>query len=297
MSGPEPSYLLKFQRALKHMQELNSAIEGWVTDPDHYESFFDPNPDSTDELFLKVTAKEPLRAYPISLILGDVIQDFRSSLEHLAFALALAHTKPMTDEIARNSQFPIVGDVNSKGVAGSGEVMFDSQRAKLIGAIHPDAQAIIKFFQPYQSGAPFREHPLWWLSELPNIDKHRLVHVVVTSIDGIDFFPERSNEWQQPESGAVGFYPWRAITRETVVARIRRSAFFREGKMDVKIRPSLTIALPGEPAQSVSDVLGDIRRTIETIFGQAGGQAGYLKVIHANNYRLQSAVSSSILLP
>jgi hypothetical protein len=38
----------------------------------------------------------------------------------------------------------------------------------------PEAIAIIRELQPYKRGASYRQHPLWQLNELGNIDKHRL---------------------------------------------------------------------------------------------------------------------------
>src|SRR5437667_11229671 len=97
-------------------------------------------------------------------------------------------TNPLHDDVAHDSQFPIVGDENRKGASGKGPEMFKGQTNRIRG-IDPKAQAIIEGLQPYQTGAAWRRHPLWLLTELSNLDKHRLLHVTSTAFSGIHIEP------------------------------------------------------------------------------------------------------------
>lgn len=111
---------------------------------------------STGENLLKVTADE-IPVAPMSLLIGDIIQNTRSSLDHIAYALATEFTKPLTQESAVESQFPIFGDENRKGIPGNGAKSFrESGLGKMIKCVDPNAQAFIDRLQPYQLGQNFK---------------------------------------------------------------------------------------------------------------------------------------------
>jgi hypothetical protein len=237
----EHSHVLKIKRAYKHLEDLDSAVKNWVGLDDNTISRLEPNPDNAQELLLKASAREiPLD--PFSLIVGEAVHNMRSSLDCIAFALAKTFSKPFTDEMAHNSQFPIVGDVNRKGIAGTGHSSFASQKAKCIGGIDPQAQAIIETLQPYQAGPGWKAHPLMILAELSNADKHRLVHVSIAAVQGLDIAPFPEDNWDDRGQHAIvlnsGF-----ITNDTVVARINIEELYGcKPETDVKIKPNLSLA-------------------------------------------------------
>jgi hypothetical protein len=61
--------------------------------------------------------------------------------------------------------FPIYEEEDAKS-----EKLFQ----KRVKGMPPDAIAIIRELQPYNRSPAYRQHPLWQLNELGNIDKHRL---------------------------------------------------------------------------------------------------------------------------
>ena len=144
---------------------------------------------------------------PISLLIGDALHNMRSALDTLAYALASAFTKPLSEDIANRSDF-IFGDEDRKGNVGVGSALFHAGAAKIEGW-HPDAQTAVEGLQPYQRGKSFRTDPLWTLHDLDRINKHRLLHITVAQSTGtlwqingfrnvcamgpglIDTFPER----------------------------------------------------------------------------------------------------------
>lgn len=67
------------------------------------------------------------------------------------------------------------------------------ERPKRGVTIHPgisgDAQAAVESLQPFHHSEP-HQHPLWRLSEMNNIDKHRLLHVTsLSGAGGVAFVP------------------------------------------------------------------------------------------------------------
>ena len=83
-----------------------------------------------------------------------------SSLNFLAYDLALAHTGPLSDKAAEEIAFPIFGDVDRKGQFGEGPRMFRKNAPKRIRSMAPGAQTEIEGLQPYKRGSAFTEDPL-----------------------------------------------------------------------------------------------------------------------------------------
>lgn len=164
MSGSS-DYLLKLSRAHGHLDDLQAKISQWLNG-NHHTIRRHRDPDRPDHLSIRVTAQD-LPAEPFALLVGDILHNLRGCLDHLVYALAFKHTKPLPDEFAKGSQFPIYGDKR----------LWQSDRPRRIRGIHPDAQAIIESLQPYHRGKDFASHPLWVLHDLSNIDKHRLLLV------------------------------------------------------------------------------------------------------------------------
>jgi hypothetical protein len=96
--------------------------------------------------------------------------------DHLAMQLALigpARTLPNWSKLQRNIYFPIAEDASKlkAGVVGKVQVMRDDA-IKAIGKI-----------EPYKGG---KGNNLWILSELNNIDKHRLLLTICSAYDSVD---------------------------------------------------------------------------------------------------------------
>src|SRR5207249_10290034 len=65
-------------------------------------------------------------AHPFTLFPYTTL--FRSSgLDHLVFALAVKYSGSLSEENARDCQFPIIGDETKKGKGGSGPDIFRSE--------------------------------------------------------------------------------------------------------------------------------------------------------------------------
>lgn len=149
----------KIERANQHIEELKAAVLAFkATDP--YKISTKRNP-QTRELVYYIVSAEPIPA-PIAAILGDILQNLRSVLDHLAYQLFIA----AGGDPAKSAHiyFPIFDDISAYKAKSLGKVQGIKQNA--IDAI--DA------IKPYKGG----NDTLWLLHKLNNIDKHRLVITV-----------------------------------------------------------------------------------------------------------------------
>jgi hypothetical protein len=109
----------------------------------------------------------------VGLYLGDIMHNFRSALDHLTYQLALWNTGGHVSRPKR-VQFPIVNN----------PCHFKSARGDALREVHPDHQAIIERFQPYNPiaeglsiGPDF--HSFAILRDLDNADKNTLLNPVL----------------------------------------------------------------------------------------------------------------------
>jgi len=122
---------------------------------------------SDDEAFFTFQPQGPVPAR-FGLIIGDCLQNLRSSLDYLVWELVLA----TNNEPGRHNMFPICGTPDRFKYAVS-------KSNRLLG-VHDDAIAEIESLQPYHLGTDFGKSVLSALDELTNINKHR--GVLLTSL-------------------------------------------------------------------------------------------------------------------
>ena len=160
------SVKLKVFRAAIHYKELE--VE--------FEKYFQTNPakvvrqqeGTPDQYIGKVEPKGPIPTR-LPLIIGDCLQNLRSSLDYLVWELALAEKNTP----GKDNMFPICSTDNS----------FKSQlgRGRLTG-VHADAVAEIESLQPFKLGNDFDKSILWVMDDLCNINKHR--RILLTQLRG-----------------------------------------------------------------------------------------------------------------
>ncbi len=108
----------------------------------------------------------------VPLLIGDCLQNLRSSLDYLVWELVLAAKK----KPSKNNQFLICHEVDT----------FKSQveRGRLNG-ISDEALIEIERLQPYHCGDKWMQAPLVILDELCNINKHRRLLLTKAEYRGI----------------------------------------------------------------------------------------------------------------
>lgn len=126
----------------------------------------------------RVTMRQPLVPHQIAVLVGDVLHNLRSAIDHLARALVEAS--------------------GARAVDGPGGTTFpvrDTRRAhpaRLVPCAWPEVDALVDAVQPYHwPDAERPKHPLLVLHSLSNTDKHRLLHVAVIAGNGRVVFRDR----------------------------------------------------------------------------------------------------------
>lgn len=156
---------LKWGRAIVHAQTLMNDVSSaadQLTDV-ATTATYDP-----DRHVMVVTATEPFTTPAHwGVLLGDILAGFRSSLDHVAWALAcLGDTPPdtLTDKQAKNIQFPIYEK----------EKAYDDNVGRMLPGV-TDARAldIVRAFQPFPGSVTAQAISV--LHDRNNRDKHRHV--------------------------------------------------------------------------------------------------------------------------
>jgi hypothetical protein len=152
---------------LDTLQRETSDFFGDPSDPDSLRGYLDIKmPDKLSQSRL-----EPPWHWP--LLIGDIVQSFRASLDYLAWELARLNLRHLgrTREPARPTAFPIT--------TGPDFWSFDSPKLADIGR---DERQLIHDLQPYNEKLPTEppalKPPLESLRELSNQDKHQQLALV-----------------------------------------------------------------------------------------------------------------------
>ncbi len=166
MIEPFDGMIAKIDRSEKHLRDLYEAL---ATDPCMATNVNLLSVENQPEGRLATCSVQA--GYPapdFGLYLGDAVHNLRSSLDHLIYQLAIAAGNP---SVGDRTQFPIYAVDTPKN---------RKRIDRMIKPISPDAQSRIKALQPYER-RPLDPcvDPLWILSGLDNIDKHRLLLVAI----------------------------------------------------------------------------------------------------------------------
>lgn len=181
MKNPDDSWWLKLARAKKHLTELQEYTAAF-SETRPYEPLLSINrqEDRTDYI-VRAFLQDPPDYVP-AVIIGDVIHNTRSALDHIVAAL----TEP--PELRERSSFPIyTEDITQPG--------FKEQRKAFAAAtegLPDDACAFVKRVQPYNRGKDAIRDPLALLNRFSNADKHRELLVTTNTIHE----PGTALEWE-----------------------------------------------------------------------------------------------------
>jgi hypothetical protein len=157
--------LVKVDRAYKHILDLNAEFLRFLGEGGPYETFFEDNTNTGERTYyLKVRKETPPQ---FSALIGDIAQNLRSSLDHLAWHLV--QSSPVTPKAGdRDTYFPIF-ETASKYHAG--------KMRKIQGMTDAAIKAIDRI-QPYYQleGTTIGQGvQFFWLDEINKLDKHRLL--------------------------------------------------------------------------------------------------------------------------
>lgn len=167
--------MLKMSRANKHFEELQNAVETFIgSDP--YTVVNEPDVKPNHYVVrLKIEREPPPELSPI---IGDIVHNARSSLDHLVWLLI---RNAGNNPVIGRPQFPIFNrDPFDRALYPNTKKWnkaLNSWNNQTEG-LAPRDVAIIKGMQPYKSRQVPHEHPLARLNQLSNWDKHRELHFV-----------------------------------------------------------------------------------------------------------------------
>ena len=162
--NPLDGVRLKLARAMEHLLKLDDEIHEYrVREPFRVLREVDSR-DARLRYGFFLTELPPAH---LSVVIGDVVNNVRSSLDHLAWQLVLANGgTPRIDPPSTN--FP----VHRTRTTATGKV----RKVYIAGGVAPKALSVVESLQPYHRVRDPEKHPLAPLAELSNIDKHRTLH-------------------------------------------------------------------------------------------------------------------------
>ncbi|MGY1684942.1 hypothetical protein ACI8AK_05065 [Geodermatophilus sp. SYSU D00867] len=190
---------IKWARAVEHQKAFAREMREFDLDSAFEYVQFDNTGAREDPLVridwrLRVKKEYPERW---SILLGDVLGDFRAALDHAMYDAVVAHAGPPTRP--EDVYFPIHTDVHKFGKA----------RRKLASLVAPPVWEMIDAVQPFYGGDRAHTSPLQILRWLSNRDKHRQVHVIGRTAVDMGPFVIRSeaplevvHEWRR--EGEIG---------------------------------------------------------------------------------------------
>lgn len=157
--------LIKIERAEELVRQIDDVCRGYAnTVPASLVPVADPTPLPDGRVAWGVKARIVAPPRELRALVGDAVNNLRSSLEYLARALVVTNEGTPVDSGRLKTQFPI-----SYGEAPS--------TVSIGGGVPAEALDIVRSVQPGPDGIAER-HPLALLRELSNQDKHRAPMIV-----------------------------------------------------------------------------------------------------------------------
>jgi hypothetical protein len=159
----------KIARADQHLDALYRETDGWG-DGDPFVIARESNADGSEHVF-RLRYKVQPDVWRWAVLLGDALYDLRCALDHMVYALAINQTRKDPPDDDASLAFPICSEPR----------FFEKSRGR-IASLNEITQAAVEKAQPYNRLKPGKWFaPLWWLSQLNDIDKHRSSHLAVTA--------------------------------------------------------------------------------------------------------------------
>jgi hypothetical protein len=221
------SVRVKIARGRQHLDSFNRECERFRNSNPH-DIVFEVEAESGDQL---IKASGLPTVPPVMPVISDILSNFRSALDHLAYQLVIRAGKQPTNR----TYFPLFNDParyardSPAQTAGMSQEMID----------------IIRRHQPCFGDNPYANQALWALQEYGNIDKHRRLLVTVSATGGMFWQP----------SGPASYVHEGPVQHGTILAR------FPAGYHKQQVHPVSTIAFGegaaiGEDIQAVLSLLG-----------------------------------------
>lgn len=160
---------LKVRGATENLQALKAEIAAFA-DSDPYRVSVKFEPDAGCHVMRLGVLKKPDPIMGVRV--GELVHNLRSALDQIAWQFArFENSAKVCTKRRRHIYFPVCYSVE------------EFERFPLFDLISGAPKAIFGEFQPYQRRDSPRDHWLARLNRLWNRDKHRVVHVALTTVD------------------------------------------------------------------------------------------------------------------
>lgn len=194
----------KLRRTREHTKAFDEAVQWWL-ESEPYRIAEEVDVETDTKQFVVIAERQP--PVRLSLLLGDMIQNLRSTLDYLVGDLARhnagGHLMP---RIEADLMFPITT---------SREKFKDAVRRQArLGCVAARPAALIQRLQPYRHGQDPATHPLWVLHQLSNIDKHRHLALLMSVVTGMAAQDIRIESVNSFTFGMLGPFKDRAVLAE-----------------------------------------------------------------------------------
>ena len=188
----------KIERAKKHVGELQIALGAFYqTNPYVVRPEDDAN---TGDLIYRLCAAASI-PIEIPIIVGDVLHNLRSAMDHLVWQLVEANGNAPRE---RATCFPV----------GESPEKHESRADRSAKGVCEEAMNLIADAKPYKGG----DDDLWHVHELNNIDKHRLLLPAATYNQSLDI-PTQGGLIALPSTIPLLFEEGKVLLRITAAAR------------------------------------------------------------------------------
>ena len=182
---------VKINRAIDHQCSLEEEVRAFLSSgPYRVATRTDP---ATRRLIYYVQSVQDTPV-GISSVAGDVLQNLRSALDHLAFELFMLGTLGKAGD-GKHISFPIFDDANE----------YNSYAAGKVKGMPASAIAALDATKPYRGG----NDVLWQIHRLNNIDKHRFLITLGSAFRSVDLGAHMQQMMSElkPELSKIQFPP------------------------------------------------------------------------------------------
>lgn len=157
----------KIARANEHLNALKDEMLAWNTTRPYEARRRHDGTGARHSVTIHICKPPPLERW--SVISGDCVHALRCALDHFAYAVAVHESKMDPPPGERVLQFPIADTPEKFAIA-----------VKRIKALSERMQHNIEAVQPYHRPHAHVPPLLGLLRDLDDVDKHRLLHIVVS---------------------------------------------------------------------------------------------------------------------
>jgi|SRR5579863_2916516 len=162
MTHPLDDCRARLQRGRRQLQELEHEINLFI-EREPYRVIGDFEREESKSFYV---TRVHIVEHPSSdwaFLVGEIVANFRSSLDYLICALTLRNGRP----VERKTAYPLFHDLNQ----------FDGQRESYIGGLPESAQLLIRGWQP-GGGDDRTAEGLSIVASLSNYDKHQALPII-----------------------------------------------------------------------------------------------------------------------